>query len=86
MLMEKKLDMHMQNQRERMLCKDQKIQLQREESNTKFALEARRLDLEFMRMEQQREAQRDERDRHREESRIRELALQVELAKLRGMS
>ena len=85
LLMEKKLDMHMQNQRERMLHEDQKIQFQREESNTKFALEARCLDLEFMMMEQQREVQRDKCDRQHEESRIHELALQVELAKLRGI-
>ena len=85
MLMEKKLDMHMRNQHERMLREDLKIQLQRQESNTRFALESRRLDLEFKRMEQERKAQRNERNRQREESRIRELALQVELAKLRGI-
>ena len=85
MLMEKKLDMHMQNQHERMLHEDLKIQLQRQESNTKFALESRRLDLEFMKMEQQRETQCDERSKQLEESCISELALQVELAKLRGI-
>ena len=85
MLKEKKLDMHMQNQRERMLREDLKIQLQREEWNTKFALEARSLDLKFMRMEQQRETQCNKRDRQRKESRIHELALQVELAKLHGI-
>ena len=36
-------------------------------------------------MEQQRKSQRNEHDRKHEESHIRELALQVELAKLRGI-
>ena len=65
-LMELKLEKHFAHQHE-------KLQFLKEQSNKQFALEHRRLDLEFMRMDQQ-----------REESRIRELSLQVELEKLRA--
>lgn len=64
-LMEKKLEKHSAHQQE-------KLQFLREQSDKQLAFEHRRLDLEFMRMDQQ-----------REESRIRELTLQVELEKLR---
>ena len=67
-LMEKKLEKHAAHQQE-------KLQFLREQSDKQLALEHRRLDLEFMRMDQQ-----------REESRIRELTLQVELEKLRAKS
>jgi len=66
-LLEKKLDLQLAHQ--------EFLQFLREQSQKQFSLESRRLDLELMRMEQQ-----------REDSRIRELALQVELEKLRGNS
>jgi hypothetical protein len=65
-LMEKKLEKHSTHLHE-------KLQFLRKQSDMQFALEHHRLDLEFMRMDQQ-----------REESRIRELVLQVELEKLRA--
>ena len=67
-LMEKKLEKHSAHQQE-------KLQFLSEQSDKQLALEHRRLDLEFMRM-----------DKQREESRIRELTLQVELEKLRAKS
>ena len=68
LLMEKKLEKHYAHQQE-------KLQFLREQSDKELALEHRHFDLEFMRMDQQ-----------REESRICELTLQVELEKLRAKS
>ena len=88
--MEKKLQLQV-------LHHNQKYIFLREELQMKHALESCHLDLEFVRMEQEREGQWEERDlqrqereqqreQYREESCIRELALQVELAKLRANS
>lgn len=98
-LMEKKLDL-------RILHQEQRMQFLREESQQKYALESRRLDLEFLRMDREREERheereqqqqlldkeredrerREDREQQRQESRIRELALQVDLANLRRNS
>ena len=61
--MEKKLDMQIKHQ-------EQKLNFLQEESKKKYAVESRRLDLEFMRMEHQREQQQVEYVKRRGESRI----------------
>ena len=56
--MEKKLEMHGIHQGDKLLFmreeSKEKMQFMREELQQKMALESRRLDLEFMRMEQER--------------------------------
>ena len=72
-LMEKKLENHKEHQREKLQFLREQSEKQLQQSEKQLALEHRRLDLEFMRMDQQ-----------REEIRVRELTLQVELEKLRN--
>ena len=72
-LMEKKLEMHSAHQHEKLQHQHEKLQFLIEQSDKQLAFEHRRLDLQFMWMDQQ-----------RVELRIREVYLQVELEKLRA--
>lgn len=97
MLMEKKLEIQIAQQGEKLaFMKEEaqsKLQFMRDELQQKFALESRRLDLAFMKIEQQQQESRNRElslqvqlEQQRQDSRNRELALQLELEKLRCKS
>ena len=81
-LMEKRLELWSVNQTKKMNLENQKFMLEqqrlqflREESEGKYAMESRQLDLEFMKMDQE-----------HQETRNRQLALEIELKKFHARS
>jgi len=73
-------DMQEQNR----VLMEQKFSLQKTHQEQRYALETRRQDLEIRRFEQQQQDAHEERELRIQESRVRELTLQLEIEKLRN--